>query len=101
MEVLWRGLLLGMAIGFVWIPCSSPVLASIFMIASQTNPIKGTLLLFVFSLGISIPFLTFGGLIARISSRNFGKPKWEKILRIVGSAFIITLGFLILLGKLS
>jgi len=63
----WKGFLLGMAIGFVWIPCSSPVLASIFMIASQTNPVKGAFLLFIFSLGISIPFLTIGGLIAKLA----------------------------------
>ena len=97
----WKGLLLGMAIGFVWIPCSSPILASILMIASQTNPVKGVFLLFIFSLGISIPFLTIGGLIAKLTSKSFGKPKWEKILRITGSIFIITLGILVILGKMT
>ena len=97
----WKGFLLGMAIGFVWIPCSSPVLASIFMITSQTNSVKGAFLLFIFSLGISIPFLTIGGFVAKLSSRSFGKPKWERTLRIAGSAFIITLGILVVLGKMT
>jgi len=95
------GLLLGAAIGFVWIPCSSPVLGSMLLIAAQKSVIKGMWLLFVYSLGISIPFLTIGTLLSKALSFGFGKPAWEKWLRIIGGSFIVILGILVLLGELK
>jgi len=75
------GLMLGAAIGFIWIPCSSPVLGSMLLIASQKSILKGMWLLFVYSLGISIPFLTLGTLISKMLSKSFGEPKWEKLVK--------------------
>ncbi len=95
------GLILGLAIGFVWIPCSSPVLASMLLIAAQKSVLKGMLLLFVYSLGISLPFLTIGAAISKALSIGFGKPTWEKWTKIIGGGFIILMGILILLGKMK
>ncbi|WP_448379128.1 cytochrome c biogenesis CcdA family protein [Fervidobacterium sp.] len=95
------GLILGGAIGFVWIPCSSPVLASILLIAAQKSVLKGILLLFVYSLGISIPFLTIGAALSKALTFGFGKPKWEMWVKYIGGAFMIILGVLILLGKMK
>jgi len=95
------GLMLGAAIGFIWIPCSSPVLGSMLLIASQKSILKGMWLLFVYSLGISIPFLTLGTLISKMLSKSFGEPKWEKWLRIIGGSFIVVLGILIISGQLK
>ena len=95
------GLMLGAAIGFIWIPCSSPVLGSMLLIASQKSILKGMWLLFVYSLGISIPFLTLGTLISKLLSKSFGEPKWEKWLRIIGGSFIVVLGILIISGQLK
>ena len=97
----WNGFLFGAAIGFVWIPCSSPVLGSIFLIASQTNPLRGAILLFIFSLGISVPFLTLGGFMTKLINVGFGKPKWERYLKVLGSIFMVTLGTMMVLGKMS
>ncbi|MCX7653058.1 MAG: cytochrome c biogenesis CcdA family protein [Fervidobacterium sp.] len=95
------GLILGIAIGFVWIPCSSPVLASVLLIAAQKNMIKGMILLFVYSLGISIPLLTIGTIVSKTLSKGFGRPSWEKWMKIAGSGFIILLGILVILGKMK
>lgn len=95
------GLLLGGAIGFVWIPCSSPVLGSILLIAAKENLQKGMLLLFVYSLGISLPFLTIGSVLAKALTLGFGKPKWESLVKYVGGVFIIVLGALIFFGKMK
>ncbi|MBO8139421.1 MAG: cytochrome c biogenesis protein CcdA [Thermosipho sp. (in: Bacteria)] len=94
------GILLGGAVGLVWIPCSSPILGSILTIAASSNALKGGLLLFVYSLGISIPFLTIGAPVSKLISYSFGKPKWELFLRILGGIFLIILGFLIISGKM-
>ncbi len=95
------GLVLGGAIGFVWIPCSSPVLASILLIAAQKSVSKGIFLLFIYSLGISIPFLTIGAVLSKALTVGFGKPKWEMWIKYIGGAFMIILGVLILLGKMK
>ncbi|WP_240739424.1 cytochrome c biogenesis CcdA family protein [Marinitoga lauensis] len=49
--------LIGVLISFIWIPCSGPVLAAVLTFASTTsNVFKGAFMLFLYSLGISIPF---------------------------------------------
>uniref|UniRef100_A0A7C4GFH6 Cytochrome c biogenesis protein CcdA n=1 Tax=Fervidobacterium thailandense TaxID=1008305 RepID=A0A7C4GFH6_9BACT len=95
------GVALGSAIGFVWIPCSSPVLGSILLIAAQKSVLRGMVLLFVYSLGISIPFLTIGSALSKALTISFGKPAWEKWIRLVGGSFIILLGVLMILGKMK
>lgn len=95
------GFLLGLAIGFVWIPCSSPVLASVLLIAAQKSIFKGMGLLFVYSLGISLPFLTIGAIVSKTLTKGFGKPSWEKWTKIAGGGFIILMGILVLLGKMK
>jgi len=95
------GLILGGAIGFVWIPCSSPILASILLIAAQKSMARGILLLFIYSLGISVPFLTIGAAISKALTIGFGKPKWEMWIKYIGGVFMIILGVLIILGKMK
>ncbi|PLV56174.1 cytochrome c biogenesis CcdA family protein [Thermotoga sp. SG1] len=96
-----NGFLLGGSVGLVWIPCSSPILGSILaIVASGREPVKGGMLLFLYSLGISIPFILAGGFVNRLLSRiSFKKPVWMKILKIVGSVSLISIGVLILTGK--
>ncbi|ANQ54010.1 cytochrome C biogenesis protein [Thermosipho affectus] len=94
------GFLLGGVIGIIWIPCSSPILGSILAIAASANSLKGAVLLFVYSLGISIPFLTIGSSISKLMTASFKAPRWELTLRIIGGTFLILLGVLIMFGKM-
>ncbi|ABV32870.1 MULTISPECIES: cytochrome c biogenesis CcdA family protein [Pseudothermotoga] len=95
------GIIIGIGIGLVWIPCASPVLASMLIIASaQGTMLKGSFLLFIYSLGISIPFLTIGSVISRVFSKiSFSTPKWERFFRYLASAILVTIGLLIVTGK--
>lgn len=98
----FAGMFVGIGIGLVWIPCSSPILASILVLASaKETAVRGAFMLFVYSLGISIPFLTIGGLVAKLMSRfSLGEAKWEKIIRYISSILLGLIGVLIIFGKL-
>ena len=53
--------LLGIAFGFGWTPCVGPILASILLYASTADAAgKGAALLFVYSVGLGLPFLITG-----------------------------------------
>lgn len=54
-------LLVGMAFAFAWTPCVGQVLTSILLLASTTTTVQsGMLLLFVYSLGLGVPFIITG-----------------------------------------
>jgi cytochrome c-type biogenesis protein len=49
---------IGLAFAFGWTPCIGPVLAAILSLAASTESVgKGAMLLFVYSLGLGIPFV--------------------------------------------
>lgn len=57
-EGLFGGFLLGLSLGIVWLPCVGPVLGSILtMVAVSGEIVYGALMLFIYSLGFSVPML--------------------------------------------
>lgn len=52
------GLLLGLSLGIVWIPCVGPILASILtLVALEGDTLYGAVMLFIYSLGFAVPML--------------------------------------------
>lgn len=58
--VLPRALLMGMLLGFVWTPCSGPLLASTLSLAASGGAASATLTLALFGLGAAIPLISVG-----------------------------------------
>ncbi|MEE4137592.1 MAG: cytochrome c biogenesis CcdA family protein [Desulforhopalus sp.] len=57
----WSGLVLGLTLGLVWIPCVGPILSGVLaLVATQGQVLGGMLLLFAYSLGFAIPMLMAG-----------------------------------------
>ncbi|WP_135606381.1 cytochrome c biogenesis CcdA family protein [Methanococcoides sp. NM1] len=55
---LLGGLLFGMSLGIIWIPCVGPILASILtLVAIEGDITYGAFLLFIYSMGLGIPML--------------------------------------------
>lgn len=91
---------LGALIGISWMPCSTPVLASILILASCKKNLYSALLLFSYSLGMSLPLLIFGKLIDKWYDKKGDKLKKAfRIIRVIGACFIIVIGILTALGK--
>ena len=70
--------LFGAALGIARTPCIGPVLVAVLLLASTSaSVLQGGLLLFIYSLGISIPFLLIGLYLAKIDRNS----RLWKILR--------------------
>jgi cytochrome c-type biogenesis protein len=57
----WSGLLMGVSLGLVWIPCVGPMLSGVLAtVAADGTLAAGVTLLFVYSLGFAVPMLAVG-----------------------------------------
>jgi cytochrome c-type biogenesis protein len=57
----WSGLLLGLSLGLVWIPCVGPMLSGVLaLVATEGRLLTGVTLLSVYSLGFAVPMLAVG-----------------------------------------
>lgn len=89
---------LGMAFAVGWTPCVGPILASVYMLA-LSSPGQGASLLFVYSLGLGLPFVISGMMFARLArTLNWFKNHSVGIHRASG-AILIIIGLLILTGR--
>ena len=94
------GALLGAAFAVCAAPCIGPVLASVLVLASSSSTVlRGSVLLFAYSLGIGAAFLLAGIAFAR----SMGAFRWVRdhysVIRILSGVTLITLGLLLFFGK--
>jgi len=94
--------LLGASFAFGWSPCIGPLLASILLLASTSATVlQGAFLLFVFSLGMGVPFLIlawgFGTAQSKVKKINTYMP----IISKVGGIFLVVLGVLLFFNQLG
>lgn len=92
------GLVLGAALGLVWIPCVGPFLSSILAtVASQGSLGRGVVLLLIYSLGFSIPILAAGYASRWFRLRTQGLRTHATLVRVASGILLIALGGYILL----
>ena len=92
--------LLGAAFAVCAAPCIGPVLASVLVLAGTTSTVlRGSVLLFAYSLGIGVAFLLAGIAFARA----MGAFRWVRdhyaLIRIVSGVTLFALGLLLFFGK--
>jgi cytochrome c-type biogenesis protein len=93
---------IGLAFAFGWTPCVGPVLATVLALAANENSLKsGVTLLFLYSLGLGIPFV-----MAAVAVRPFlalfkqFRSQLGRVEKVMGVALVVT-GVLFLTGSIG
>lgn len=98
----YMSFLVGIGFGFGWSPCIGPILGSVLALASlETTILKGIILLFIYSIGLSIPFILSGIFITKFLV--FSKKTRVHIVQIqkISGYVLLVTGVLIVTGKLQ
>lgn len=91
---------LGMAFAVGWQPCVGPVLASVLAAAAATRTAwAGAGLLFVYSLGLGIPFLLLAWGHARASTAFAWFRRHGRAIERVGGSILVLMGILMVTGQ--
>jgi len=94
--------LAGVAFAVGWTPCVGPILASILTLAaSGSDPMGGALLLFVYSLGLGVPFLLTGLFFTRAMHAFSWFKKHFRVVQLASGALLIAYGALLLTGRFT
>lgn len=93
-------LLFGMTFAFGWSPCIGPVLGTVLLLASTSaTAFSGAFLLFIFSLGFSLPFLALA--IGIGHATQYLKPLQKHLGKFstIAGLFLILIGVLLLTDR--
>ncbi|MDH3391998.1 MAG: cytochrome c biogenesis CcdA family protein [Desulfobulbaceae bacterium] len=93
----WSGLVLGLTLGLVWIPCVGPMLSGVLaLVATQGKLSSGLILLAFYSLGFSIPML-LAGYASQSFRQKIGVVNQHPItVRLISGLLLIGFGYYIL-----
>jgi cytochrome c-type biogenesis protein len=98
---LFQSIAIGAGFGFGWTPCMGPVLASLLIIASQTNTVgMGMLLLSIYGIGLGIPFFALALGYKVFWKRMHILKKHAGIIKKISGVILILLGILIYYNKI-
>ena len=91
--------LLGALFGVSWTPCIGPTLGLVSSLAMTSGTaVRGALLMFVYGLGLGIPFLVVAALFQRgVTAFGFARRHAQLITRL-GGAMLVAVGVLELTG---
>jgi cytochrome c-type biogenesis protein len=93
---------LGASFAFGWTPCIGPILATVLLFASSTDTLaQGALLLCVFSIGFSIPFVALAYMISQATRFVERISPYIRTVSMVGGMFMVFLGVFLVVGDLS
>ncbi len=96
-EGRWSGLVLGLSLGLVWIPCVGPMLSSVLaMVAARGTLAAGVLLLLVYSLGFAVPMLAVGYGSQALRQRVRGVARHPVAVRWASGLLLVVFGVVIL-----
>ncbi|MHB8880215.1 MAG: cytochrome c biogenesis CcdA family protein [Thermodesulfovibrionales bacterium] len=92
-ESRFGGLLIGMALGLIWVPCIGPMLSSILAMVGMDGQLsKGIFLLGCYSLGFAVPMLVIAYSSHLLQRRITAMARHEAVLRYLTGSILIVFG---------
>jgi cytochrome c-type biogenesis protein len=92
----------GMAFGAGWVPCIGPILGAILTLAANTESVgQGVALLFVYSLGLAIPFVLSAVALTAFLAWFQKFRRYIRYVEWVAGILLILVGLLLVTGKFT
>jgi cytochrome c-type biogenesis protein len=97
-----RSSIVGMTFAAGWTPCIGPLLGAILTLAIQGQDVgQAMLFLFVYSMGLAIPFLVTAWMLTAATSRLKMLNRHMGTIERVSGAFIVIIGIMLLTGTFT
>jgi cytochrome c-type biogenesis protein len=95
-QTLVGNYLMGLSFGLGWTPCIGPTLASTLLLASQVETLgRGALLLFVYSMGLGVPFVLSALGVSKLSGALSFIGRHQKKLTVASGSLLVAFGILL------
>ena len=90
--------IVGLAFAAGWSPCVGPILAGILALATQEQYGAATFLLFVYSMGLALPFFAFAAGISRAMGALRRVKRHLGAIEVGAGAFLVATGLVLVTG---
>jgi cytochrome c-type biogenesis protein len=98
---LFASFLVGLGFAAGWSPCIGPILSGIILLAAQEQIGAATFLLFVYSMGLAIPFLLTAAAITQALGLLNRIKRYLGAIEIGAGAFLVATGLVIITGSFT
>ena len=93
---------MGVAFAFGWTPCIGPILSPLLTLAASRDTVaKGAFLLFVYSLGLGVPFVISGVGLARLQGTFGWIKRHYRAINAASGALLVGFGVLLFTNRLT
>ncbi|MEA1893882.1 MAG: cytochrome c biogenesis CcdA family protein [Euryarchaeota archaeon] len=98
-EGIMGGLLLGLSLGIVWMPCLGPLIGSVLVtVIPEGDVLYGGTLLFIYSLGLAIPMLGIAYATSTLTGKVRGLSRHSMAIRRIAGGVLILVGLGMVFG---